>query len=164
MVSPPKTDDGSTVRCTFDGSIPTSASLEMLSPKTLTANTVVRCAAFKDGLITNKVVTNSYFINEEIRNMPVVSISVDSQFFQKHYLYVKAGSTNGQSPSSADPNNTTLYADVEFPVHVEYFANGSGSTGKDWEIDAGISLMGGYSRLEKKKFAKPFWMDGKILF
>ena len=151
VVSPPKTDDGSTVRCTFDGSIPTSASLEMLSPKTLTANTVVRCAAFKDGLITNKVVTNSYFINEEIRNMPVVSISVDSQFFQKHYLYVKAGSTNGQSPSSADPNNTTLYADVEFPVHVEYFANGSGSTGKDWEIDAGISLMGGYSRLEKKK-------------
>ena len=151
VVSPPKTDDGSTVRCTFDGSIPTSASLEMLSPKTLTANTVVRCAAFKDGLITNKVVTNSYFINEEIRNMPVVSISVDSQFFQKYYLYVKAGSTNGQSPSSADPNNTTLYADVEFPVHVEYFANGSGSTGKDWEIDAGISLMGGYSRLEKKK-------------
>ena len=151
VVSPPKTDDGSTVRCTFDGSIPTSASLEMLSPKTLTANTVVRCAAFKDGLITNKVVTNSYFINEEIRNMPVVSISVDSQFFQKHYLYVKEGSTNGQSPSSADPNNTTLYADVEFPVHVEYFANGSGSTGKDWEIDAGISLMGGYSRLEKKK-------------
>lgn len=151
VVSPPKTDDGSTVRCTFDGSIPTSASLEMLSPKTLTANTVVRCAAFKDGLITNKVVTNSYFINEEIRNMPVVSISVDSQFFQKHYLYVKEGSTNGQNPSSADPNNTTLYADVEFPVHVEYFANGSGSTGKDWEIDAGISLMGGYSRLEKKK-------------
>jgi hypothetical protein len=151
VITPPTTDDGSTVRCTFNGSEPTASTAPMTAAVVLKNSTVVRCAAFKDGLITNKIVTNTYFINEEIHNMPVVSISVDSQFFKNHYLYAPAGSTNGSSPNSVDPNETTLYADVEFPVHVEYFANGSASDSKAWEIDAGISLMGGYSRLEKKK-------------
>lgn len=151
VITPPTTDDGSTVRCTFNGSEPTASTVAMSEAVVLKKSSVVRCAAFKDGLITNKIVTNTYFIDEEINNMPVVSISVDSQFFENHYLYTSAGSTNGYSPSSVDPNDETLYADVEFPVHVEYFANGSASDAKAWEIDAGISLMGGYSRLEKKK-------------
>lgn len=150
-ITPPKMTDGSTVRCTFNGSIPTEETEEMTEAKEISQTTVVRCAAFKDGMITNKISTNTYFIGEEIHNMPVVSISVDSQFFKKHYLYTKAGSTTGDSPESVDPNNTGLYADVEFPIHVEYFANGSASTGKDWEYEAGISMMGGHSRLEKKK-------------
>ncbi len=151
VLTPPTTDDGSTVRCTFNGSEPTASTAAMTETVILTKSTVVRCAAYKDGLITKNIVTNSYFINEEINNMPVVSISVDSQFFKNHYLYTPAGSTTGSTPSSVDPNETSLYADVEFPVHVEYFANGSASESKAWEIDAGISLMGGYSRLEKKK-------------
>ena len=151
VLTPPTTTDGSTVRCTFNGSEPTEVTSPMTETVVLKKTTVVRCAAFKDGLITKKIATNTYFIDEEIHNMPVVSVSVDSQFFEKHYLYTRAGQTTGYSPESVDPNNTSLYADVEFPVHVEYFANGSASDSKAWEIDAGISLMGGYSRLEKKK-------------
>lgn len=145
VLSVPTSSDGETVRCTFDGSEPTDSTEEMKAVKVLKSNTVVRCASFREGLITDKVITNTYFIDETV-SMPVVAISVDSAFFQKHYVQ-----TSASSPSSADPNKTGLFADVEFPVHVEYFAEGSSSQGKAWEIDAGISLMGNYSRLEKKK-------------
>lgn len=150
VIVPPSAEEGSSVRCSFDGSAPDASTEEMREAKVLKTNTVVRCAAFRDGLITNKVVTNTYFIDETVK-MPVVAISVSPEFFEKHYLNAKKGSTNGSSPSSADPDNTGLFADVEFPIHVEYFANGSSSTEKAWEADAGISLMGNYSRLEKKK-------------
>lgn len=145
VLSVPAGAEGETVRCTFDGSEPTDSTEEMSAAKVLKSNTVVRCAAFRSGLITDKIITNTYFIDEKVL-MPVVAISVDSAFFKKHYVQ-----TSASSPSSADPNNTGLFADVEFPVHVEYFAEGSASTEKAWEIDAGISLMGNYSRLEKKK-------------
>lgn len=62
VVTPPTTDDGSTVRCTFNGSEPTASTAAMLEAVVLKNSTVVRCAAFKDGLITNKIVTNTYFI------------------------------------------------------------------------------------------------------
>lgn len=150
VLVPPAAEDGASVRCTFDGSAPDASTEEMWETKVLKSNTAVRCAAFRDGLITNKVVTNTYFIDETVK-MPVVAISVSPEFFEKHYLSVRKGGTNGSSPSSADPNETGLFADVEFPIHVEYFANGSSSGEKAWEADAGISLMGNYSRLEKKK-------------
>lgn len=142
VLTPPQAEDGATVRCTFDGSSPTAGTEPMTATKILKSSTTVRCAAFQDGLITNKVATNTYFIDETV-NMPVVAISVDSEFFDKHYMKVSCS-----EPKSCP---AALYEDVEYPVHVEYFANGSNSSGKDWEIDAGISLMGNYSRMEDKK-------------
>ena len=145
VLTPPSVEGEAVVRCSFDGSAPDASTEEMREVKVLKSNTVVRCAAFKDGLITNKAVTNTYFIDETVK-MPVVAISVDSAFFKKHYVQ-----TYASTPGSADPDKTGLFADVEFPIHVEYFADGSESSGKAWEADAGISLMGNYSRLEKKK-------------
>lgn len=145
VLVPPSAESGAVVRCTFDGSAPGDSTEEMREVKILKSNTVVRCAAFQSGLITNKVVTNTYFIDETVK-MPVVAICVDSVFFRKHYVQTLAN-----SPSTADPNKTGLFADVEFPIHVEYFAEGSESSEKAWEADAGISLMGNYSRLERKK-------------
>jgi hypothetical protein len=145
VILPPSAEEGSTVRCTFDGSEPTAETEEMSEAKVITSNMVVRCAAFSDGLITNKITTNTYFIDESVK-MPVVAVTVDPEFFEKHYVQ-----TSASSPSAADPNKTGLFADVEYPAHVEYFENGSSSTEKAWESDAGIALMGNYSRLEKKK-------------
>ncbi len=145
VLAPPSAENGAVVRCSFDGSAPNDSTEEMREAKVLKSNTVVRCAAFKDGLATNKVVTNTFFIDETVK-MPVVAVSVDSEFFRKHYVQ-----TSASSPNSADPNKTGLFADVEFPAHVEYFAEGSESSEKAWEMDVGISLMGNYSRLEKKK-------------
>jgi hypothetical protein len=51
-------------------------------------------------------------------------------------------------------------------VHIEYFENGSSSDGPAFSVDAGISLMGNYSRLENKKSVaivmREEYQDGKI--
>ena len=86
---------------------------------TLSANTVLRCAAFQPGALTTNVITKTFFIGETAR-MPVVAVSVDSVFFREAYIKTKA-----ESPKSAPEG---LYADVEYPVHVEYFPDGSKST------------------------------------
>jgi len=146
-LNPPSTSDGLTVRCTQDGSEPTKNSAEFKDPINVDHTMVLRCGAFKEGLLTKDIVTNTYFIGESV-SMPVVAVSVNPSFFTKHYIRPKAGSTNGDKPDAAPAG---LYEDVEFPVHVEYFENGSSTKEKTFEINAGISLMGGYSRLERKK-------------
>ena len=145
-IEPPAVESGVTIRCTTDGSAPTASSEEFKSSKTFTKNTPFRCSAFKSGTLTKEVITNTIFVGEAV-NMPVVAISVDPSFFQKYYRRPSAGSTNASTPDGAK----YLYEDVELPVHVEYFPAGSNSSEKAWEIEAGISMMGNYSRLERKK-------------
>lgn len=142
-LNPPKVPDGMKIRCTQNGSAPTKDSQEFNQPIVINSNTVLRCAAYKDGLLTKKVVTNTYFIGEQVK-MPVVAVSVDSAFFKNNYLTHLSCQDPKTCPSG-------LMADVEYPVHVEYFAEGSKSKEKAWEIDAGISLMGNWSRVQDKK-------------
>ena len=144
-LNPPKVSDGLKVRCTQDGSVPNENSPEFKSDIVISETTVLRCAAYKEGLLTKDVVTNTYFIGESVK-MPVVALSVDPQFFAKHY--VKKSECGSSDPKSCPAG---LMEDVEYPVHVEYFADGSKSKEKAWEIDAGISLMGGWSRVNDKK-------------
>ena len=139
--------EGMKVRCTQDGSAPTESSPEFNSELVIDHTMVLRCAAFKQGLLTKDVVTNTYFIGETV-NMPVVAVTVDPSFFEKHYIQPEAGRTNAQTPDGAPSG---LYEDVEFPVQVEYFENGSKSTAATWQTSGGISMMGNYSRLERKK-------------
>ena len=156
-LDPPTVPEGTTIRCTMNGSKPTEASSAFNAPIAISENTVLRCAAFQPGALTTNVITKTFFIGETVR-MPVVAVSVDSAFFKEAYIKTKA-----DSPKSAPEG---LYADVEYPVHVEYFPDGSKSTAPAWEVDAGISLMGGYSRLKDKKSVaivmREEYQDGKI--
>ena len=156
-LDPPAVPEGTVVRCTQNGSKPTENSPEFTAPITISKNTVLRCAAFQPGALTTDVITKTFFIGETVR-MPVVAVSVDSAFFKENYI-----KTNAESPKSAPAG---LYADLEYPVHVEYFAEGSKATAPAWEIDAGISIMGGYSRLKDKKSVaiamREEYQDGKI--
>ena len=141
-INPPSTGEGETIRCTQDGSAPTEGSSAFTAPLEITKSTPLRCAMFKNGSLPSKVVTKTFFIGESV-NMPVVAVSVSPDFFSKHYVHTSAKTPEG-APSG-------MYEDVEYPVHVEYFENGSTSNGAAFEIEAGISLMGNYSRLEDKK-------------
>ena len=142
-LNPPSTDNGVTVHCTQNGSAPTKDSPKFDSKIKIEQNTVLRCAAYKDGFLTKEVVTNTYFIDEEEVKMPVVALTVDPSFFEK--VYIK---TSASSPSGAPE----LYEEIEYPVHVEYFPDGGKmGSAKAFDVDAGISLMGGYSRLNDKK-------------
>lgn len=149
-LNPPSTSDGMKVRCTQNGSAPTKDSQEFNQPITIETNTVLRCAAFKDGLLTKQVVTNTYFIGEMV-NMPVVAVSVDPIFFEKYYKKTNGGEPDMKHDQMYAPNESYPDDSGELPVHVEYFEAGSNSKEKAWEIDAGISLMGGWSRMERKK-------------
>lgn len=138
----PKVSDGTKIRCTKNGSLPTKDSEEFNSDMVIDHSMVLRCAAYKDGYLTKEIVTNTYFINEQVK-MPVVAVTVDSAFFRENYVKCEA--------SDPDECPRGMYADVERPVHVEYFEKGSDSKEKTWEIDAGISLMGNWSRVKDKK-------------
>ena len=138
----PNVSDGTKIRCTKDGSLPNENSEEFKSDMTIDHSMVLRCAAYKDGFLTKDVVTNTYFINEQVK-MPVVAVTVDSVFFRENYVKCDA--------SDPDECPKGMYADVERPVHVEYFEKGSDTKEKTWEIDAGISLMGNWSRVKDKK-------------
>ena len=146
----PSVSDGLKVRCTQNGSTPTNSSPEFNQTITIDKNTVLRCAAFKDGLLTKKVVTNTYFIGEQVK-MPVVAVSVDPSFFVKYYKKTNGGEPDMEHDQMYAPNESYPNDSGEMPVHVEFFENGSSSKEKAWEIDAGISLMGGWSRMERKK-------------
>ena len=145
-LNPPALEDGVKLRCTTDGSVPTENSPEFNSPKTIDHSMAFRCATFKKGALSNKVTTRTFFVDEDVVKMPVVAISVDSSFFREHYIKTSCDAPKGCKDSAG------LYADVELPIHVEYFEKGSSTKdGATWEMDAGISLMGGYSRLNDKK-------------
>ena len=158
-INPPSVEAGVTLRCTTDGSAPTASSEEFNSPKTFNKNTAFRCSAFKSGTLTKEVITKTIFVGETVK-MPVVAVSVDPVFFQKHYVHA---STDGCGPKCAPAG---LFEDVELPVHVEYFPNGSSSDGPAFGVNAGISLMGNWSRLENKKSVaivmREEYEDGKI--
>ena len=129
------------IRCTFDGSEPDSTTPAFSEAQSIDSSTVVRCTEFVNGNVVRKQ-SETYFINEQI-NMPVVSISVAPNFVQD-YL--------DEPPCSPNPcSGAKFWEDIEYPAHVEYFAEGSASKAKSFEIDAGISISGNYSRNQQKK-------------
>lgn len=142
IIAPSHSQD-ETIRCTQDGSEPTEASPAFDSPITIRQNTVLRCATFKSGTLTKKFTTRSYFINESVK-MPVISISVDPEFFKTTYYH------DNHSCSNPDSNAGYL-SDTEYPIHLEYFEKGSLSKSVAFEIDAGISIAGGCTRYYPKK-------------
>jgi len=63
-----------------------------------------------------------------------------------------ANVTDNNNPKCTEPcKQANFWKDTELPVHVEYFEKGSSTTEKTWEIDAGISIIGNYSRYKPKK-------------
>lgn len=154
----PQASQGGSVSCTMDGSEPKELSSPVSYSQTFTKNTVVRCYEFVDSKVVAKQ-TETYFIGESVK-MPVVALSVPPVFFKD---YVAA------SPCKPDPcRSAAFWDDVEFPVHVEYFADGSSTKQKTFEIDAGISIMGGWSRNQVKKSVsvvmRKEYQDGRLKY
>ena len=159
----PAPEYGGKIRCTFDGSMPTSATAEFVEPYVVNRNTAVRCAEFVGDSIARKS-SHTYFINETV-SMPVVAISVDPylMFDSKNGYY-----SQGVSYCAEPCREANYWWDLELPVHVEFFENGSSSTKRDWQIDAGLSIIGQWSRYRAKKSVaikmKSEYQDGRIKF
>ena len=166
-IEPPTPQKGGEIRCTFDGSFPTQSSEQIAQAKQITQNTVVRCSEFVNGQAADTT-TQTYFIGETV-TMPVVALTVNhhDMFDSTDGLYATGPLTNsgsnwnfGGNANVTDNNNpkctepcksANFWREDELPVHVEFFENGSSTTEKNWEIDAGISIIGNYSRYKPKK-------------
>ena len=170
-IDPPTPKKGGQIKCTFDGSFPTQNSESITQSKQITENTVIRCSEFVNGQPADTT-TQTYFINENV-SMPVVALTVNhtDMFDSSKGLYA-TGDLNGggmggmpggmnfgggnvsdnSNPKCTEPcQQANFWRDDELPVHVEYFEKGSATTEKTWEIDAGISIIGNWSRYKPKK-------------
>ena len=165
-IDPPTPQKGGQIKCTFDGSFPTQNSEQITQPKQITQNSVVRCSEFVNGQPADTT-TQTYFINENV-TIPVVALTVNhhDMFDSSAGLYATGdlnqggqgqwsfdiGGDDTNNPKCTEPcRQANFWKDDELPVHVEYFEKGSSSTEKTWEIDAGISIIGNYSRYKPKK-------------
>ena len=157
-INPPAASNSGITRCSFDGSEPLATTEPMTTPRVLSQNTVVRCFEFKGDSIVNKQ-TETYFINESVK-MPVVAVSFAPEFYSDFVA---------EEPCQPDPcYSAKFWDDVEYPAHVEYFPKGSASEKKDFEIDAGASIMGGWSRNNHKKSIaitmRKKYQDGRLKY
>ena len=157
----PEAMNGGKIYCSFDGSA--NYDQEFTEPVTITRNTPVRCAEFVDGEKVRES-SHTFFINE-IVNMPVVAISVDPvAMFDPQTGYYSQGVGYCSEPCYA----ANYWKDIELPVHVEFFENGSQSAKKDWQIDAGLSIIGQWSRYRAKKSVaikmKKEYQDGRLKY
>ena len=170
-IEPPTPTKGGQIYCTFDGSFPTQGSQQITSAMQITKSTVVRCSEFVNGQPADTT-TQTYFIGENV-SMPVVALTVNHHdMFDSTDGFYATGPMNqlrctnpnfnqmSMGGNQTDNNNSkcaepcfkaNFWCEDELPVHVEYFEKGSSTTEKTWEIDAGISLIGNWSRYKPKK-------------
>ena len=170
-INPPTPTKGGQIYCTFDGSFPTQGSEQITSAMQITKSTVVRCSEFVNGQPADTT-TQTYFIGENV-SMPVVALTVNHHdMFDSTDGFYATGPMNqlrctnpnfnqmSMGGNQTDNNNSkcaepcykaNFWCEDEIPVHVEYFEKGSSTTEKTWEIDAGISLIGNWSRYKPKK-------------
>ena len=156
----PTLDSATHIRCTTDGTTPTSKSPIYSDSITINKNSIIRCAGFAGFTQTFPIVTHTFLIESSIK-MPIVSITVDPIFLKEYYI-------DNRSTCAKPCKSAPYWEDIEFPVHVEYFSNGSQSTESDFEIDAGISFAGNYSRWWPKKSVaiklRQEYQEGKLIY
>ena len=115
-----------TLRFTLDGSAPSANSPVFTQTLILTATTVVKARIFYPDRIPGPVVTNTYFINENLeeRGLAVLSLSTDPGYF--------FGADSGLYVQNFKP-------DWEYPVHMEFYEP-DGIL--DFHHDAGVQIGG----------------------
>ena len=119
---------GGTIRYTLDCSEPLSSSPVYSSPITADSTTIIRARIFKENLIPGRIVTHTYFINEEIDpgTLPVVSIASNHENFWDPVtgIYVQ-----------------DFKPEWEVPINIELFEN-NGSDRAAFNMTAGTKVNG----------------------
>lgn len=132
---------GGEVRCTFDGTVPTLEMAPVDTAVTVDKSMVASCLEFLGDSVVAKSV-ETYFVGETV-SMPVVAVTVPPWYYKD---ILRA------DPCKPDPcKDADFWLDTAVVAHVEYFPSGSKSQMKAFEVDMEASIMGGYSRNQKKK-------------
>lgn len=138
------------VRYTTDGTIPNEKSKGYPLHFRIDSTIALRVRTFEAGKLPGPVVTNTYFINEQV-NLPVVSIVTDPANLFDDSIGIYITGKNGRQ-GDCDPTIRNLNQDWERPVNIEFYEK----TG-EMRINqqAGIKIFGGCSRTRfpEKSFA-----------
>ncbi|MFC1550283.1 lamin tail domain-containing protein [Candidatus Neomarinimicrobiota bacterium] len=126
---------------TVDGSKPMSNSPQYSTPLTISNNSVLRSRIYEDGKLPGPIITQSYFIDENL-TLPVLSIAVYPETFWDQDIGIYQHSYKG----------------MEVPINLEYFeSNGTLA----FSAPAGIRISGQGSYLYPQK---PFTISTKDRF
>ena len=132
-----------TIRYTTDGKDPDQSSPAYSSPIIIDSTRAVRARTYSSNplYLPSPVITNTYFINENI-SLPVVSLVSDPyNLFDYNYgIYVYGP---GADMSAIPFQGANFWKGWERPANIEYFDQ-RGTQG--FETTAGISIQGNYSK------------------
>ena len=137
------TSPAAEIRYTLDGDDPSLQSRLYAGPIHISQTTVVKARTFENGIMSSKILTRTYFINEKF-TMPVISLSTppDNLWDDEFGIYVPG--------NNADEGNriANYWQDWERSVHVE-FHEPNGVQG--FSIDAGMRTFGWATRANDLK-------------
>ena len=140
-------------RYTINGSTPTIDD-EVFTEEILDDNLILKIRSFKDGYLPSKVITNSYFNEDLLRGLPVVSLISDSNYFfgSDSGLLVAGNEAANDFPffganwwSDCPHSNMREYGceDWEHPVHIEFFEP---DRSQGFKLNAGMQIHGHWMR------------------
>ena len=113
-----------TIYYTTNGDEPTTQSAKYESAISITQNTPVRAICVVEGEMPSDVVTASYFINETVHKLPIVSLVSDSALLFGDELGLLVAGVNGaEVPSGCNgPDRRANYQnDWDRPANFEFF-------------------------------------------
>ncbi len=115
-------EPNSLIRFTIDGTTPVESSPVFTGSLNIARNYVIKARAYQPGKLPGKVITKSYFINENI-DLPVISISTDISNFYDFEYGILQNAMKGR----------------EVPAYVEYFDL---NKQRKFNVNAGAKLFG----------------------
>lgn len=139
-------EEGAAIFYTTDGSKPTGKSKRYKRPLNLHRTTVLRASALHDSWLTEPN-TQTYFINEDAHNMPVVSVAINPNYLfdEKTGVMMPGPKANLEKHNQPGAN---FWSKREFKCNTEiYEADGA----LIHNSGAGFRIFGGYSRLFPQK-------------
>jgi len=129
------------IHYTLDGTPPDESDPMYITPITIDSTMAIRVRAYSDGKLPGWIITQTYFINEEV-NLPFVSLVTDPDNLFDDEIGIYVIGTNGV-PGYCTDTPMNLNQDWERPVNVEiYDKNGRVEINQR----AGVKIFGGCSR------------------
>ncbi|GAB5409799.1 MAG: hypothetical protein BalsKO_21640 [Balneolaceae bacterium] len=139
--------EGAEIRYTIDATKPTASSTLYDAPISIDSSTVIRAIALGGEFSSSPVSTNSY-IYDKSHTIPVITFVMDpDSLFSEEFGML----AYGDSAEVAYPfKGANFWQDWEYSTHIEFIeTNGN----IEFEIDAGASIGGNFSRgFNKKSF------------
>lgn len=132
---------------TFDGSVPDQNDVLYTGGFAVSGSAIVAARAFGENALPSPVAKNTYFINEDQIDLPIVSVSTDPD-----NLWDPITGIHVFGPPDYDLNvpywGANFWEDWERTAYMEYFdANHT----KQIEGPVGIKIHGGWSRVNEQK-------------